>query len=133
MTKGRKVFLICSVIGVCSMFIPSWYEVCLFGRCSTGDNGFQFMRKFGMGYLAFVSFLGIGAVAIIGNKKLGFEKGLWIGALSCGLLATASVLWSWNHHVAILGSQGLGFPLYSAAAAAIGAPLSILVTWFAKE
>lgn len=133
MTKERKFILICVVVGLFAMVLPYWFRVCFYGICSAGDNGFRFMRHFGTGYLAFLCLVGAGAGVFLGDKGSPLEKNLWSITLACGLVASVAVLWNWSHHVNVLGSAGLGFPLYLAAASSVGIPLALLASWFFKS
>ncbi|WP_462249822.1 hypothetical protein [Ferruginibacter sp.] len=113
MNKQRKFILIAAVAGIIGMFLP-WVNVLFFSY-----NGMH-----GWGILAFLAFIGAGAVALLGDQTKNLDKTFWFITLACGALATAIVVWSLLSALGNGGASVLSFGIYLAALGAVGTLLA---------
>jgi peptidoglycan/LPS O-acetylase OafA/YrhL len=115
MSKQRKFILIAAAIGVIAMFLP-WITVSFLGF-SRSENGMH-----GNGILVFLSLLGAGAVAFLGDQTKNLEKTFWFVALACGALATLIMI----YNLIDVGSaiSYLSFGFYLVILASVGVLLS---------
>ena len=121
LNKQRKLILISAAAGIISIFLP-WFSAGAFGF-SVHVNGFH-----GWGVLAFISFLGVAIISLMGDQSSALDKGTWFAAIICGALALLSViitLISSASNSTDLGfaSAGLGFGIWVALVASIAVTL----------
>jgi len=113
MNKQRKFILIAAVVGIIGMFLP-WFNLFLISI-----NG---MHSWGV--LAFFSFIGAGAVALLGDQTKNLEKTFWFIALICGALATLIIGWSLLSYISDGGASVLSMGIYIAMLGALGTLLA---------
>ena len=113
MNKQRKFILIAAVVGIIGMFLP-WVNVFFFTV-----NG---MHSWGI--LAFLSFIGAGVVALMGDQTKNLDKTFWFIALACGALATLVIFWTLLSAMSVGGMSVLSVGIYVAALGAIGTLLA---------
>jgi hypothetical protein len=113
MSKQRKFILIAALAGIIGMFLP-WVNFLFFSV-----NGMH-----GWGILAFLSFLGAGIVALMGDQTKNLDKTFWFIALACGAAATVVIFWTLLSAIGDGGASVLSAGIYIAALGAIGTLLA---------
>lgn len=110
MSKQRKMILIAAAVGVIAMFLPWW-------SLDMGFVGGSINGMHNEGLVVFLCFLGVGALAVVGDqsKNLGLQN--WMLVLLAGALAALITLIVFVN-APPLGNRGFG--LYIALIAAAG-------------